>query len=142
VWSSFGAESSWKRRQVIQHLLERGTRSDRSIIIASVRGQLVHLSKHKFASNVVDKVVLCADEEERIALCDEILCDPTAVSTMLKDQYGNYCELRCLLPCVVWSCCTGLQKMMLVATPHTEQRDTLIARVGDALLNIRKYSGT
>lgn len=32
---------------VVQHLLERGTPSDRAIIINVVRGQLVYLSKHK-----------------------------------------------------------------------------------------------
>ena len=44
---------------VIQHLLERGTTADRSAIISHVRGQLVSLSRHKFASNVIDKVILC-----------------------------------------------------------------------------------
>ena len=47
-------------------------------------------SKHKFASNVIDKVVLCADDDERRALTDEILYDPSAVATMLRDSYANY----------------------------------------------------
>jgi len=109
---------------VIQHLLERGTKADRSAIISHVRGQLVPLSRHKFASNVIDKVILCADEEERRMLTDEILFDPTAVTIMLKDQFANYC----------------LQKFMLVV--QGPQREPLISRVADSLLNIRKYSGT
>ena len=34
--------------------------------------------------------MLCADDEERRALTDEILFDPTAVATMLRDSYANY----------------------------------------------------
>jgi pumilio RNA-binding family len=83
-------EESDLSKSVIQHLLERGTPSDRNTIINAVRGQVVTLSKHKFASNVVDKVILCADEAQRTALVDEILYDPTAISEMLKDQFANY----------------------------------------------------
>lgn len=79
---------------VIQHLLERGTTADRSAIISHVRGQLVSLSRHKFASNVIDKVILCASEEERRSLTDEILYDPANISIMLKDQVGFWSDKR------------------------------------------------
>jgi len=84
----------------------------------------VSLSRHKFASNVIDKVILCASEEERRSLTDEILYDNANISIMLKDQYANYC----------------LQKFMLVV--QGPQREPLISRVAEALLNIRKYSGS
>jgi len=40
---------------VIQHILEHGTLKDRHEIISQVRGKIVNLSQHKFASNVIEK---------------------------------------------------------------------------------------
>lgn len=37
---------------VIQHILERGDRKDKSVIISKIKGHLLTLSCHKFASNV------------------------------------------------------------------------------------------
>ena len=54
---------------VIQHVLERGEDDDRSRVIAAVRGNVLVLSQHKFASNVLEKCIMFgspADREEMI----------------------------------------------------------------------------
>lgn len=60
---------------VIQHILERGKPADKAAIISKIRGQLLQLSKHKFASNVVEKCVDCGTKEDRQALIEEVLQD-------------------------------------------------------------------
>lgn len=59
--------------QVIQHILERGRPADKSAIIAKIRGQVLPLSKHKFASNVVEKCVDFGTKYERQELIEEVL---------------------------------------------------------------------
>ena len=44
---------------------------DKSKIVAAVRGKVLVLSQHKFASNVVEKCVQHANRTERAALIDE-----------------------------------------------------------------------
>lgn len=60
---------------VIQHILERGKPADKAAIISKIRGQLLPLSKHKFASNVVEKCVDYGTKEDRQALIEEVLQD-------------------------------------------------------------------
>ena len=58
---------------MIQHILEHGQKEDKEMVFTKVRGQLVQLSKHKFASNVVEKCVAHGSNEERHQLIEEIL---------------------------------------------------------------------
>lgn len=58
---------------VIQHILERGRPSDKSMVVSKIRGQVLQLSKHKFASNVVEKCVDYGTKEERQLLIEEVL---------------------------------------------------------------------
>ena len=58
---------------MIQHVLERGQPGDKSVIIDKIRGQVLQLSKHKFASNVVEKCVDHGSKEERQDLIEEVL---------------------------------------------------------------------
>ena len=94
---------------MLQHVLERGTKEDREVIVKQMRGQIVPLSRHKvesllydriqqltpiqFASNVIDKVILVADEEDRRSITDEVLSQPMAIDNMLRDQV-SYCVSR------------------------------------------------
>lgn len=52
--------------------VEHGKPEDKSILIASVRGKVLVLSQHKFASNVVEKCVTHATRGERTGLIDEV----------------------------------------------------------------------
>lgn len=53
-------------------LAEHGKPEDKSVLIASVRGKVLVLSQHKFASNVVEKCVTHATRAERAYLIDEV----------------------------------------------------------------------
>lgn len=79
---------------VSQHIIERGAPADRSKVIDVVRGQVLALSKHKFASNVVEKCIAFGSPEERHELIEEALRPgadgQSAISSLMKDQYGNY----------------------------------------------------
>lgn len=57
---------------VIQHVLEHGRPEDKSKIINNVRGKVLTLSQHKFASNVVEKCVTHANRQERAMLIEEV----------------------------------------------------------------------
>lgn len=52
--------------------IEHGKQEDKSILINSVRGKVLVLSQHKFASNVVEKCVTHATRGERTGLIDEV----------------------------------------------------------------------
>lgn len=52
--------------------IEHGKAEDKSILINSVRGKVLVLSQHKFASNVVEKCVTHASRAERTSLIDEV----------------------------------------------------------------------
>lgn len=51
---------------------EHGNAEDKSQLIAAVRGKVLVLSQHKFASNVVEKCVTHATRAERALLIEEV----------------------------------------------------------------------
>ena len=79
---------------VTQHVIEHGRDEDRSRIITLVTNHLSNFSKHKFASNVVEKSIQFGSKEER----QKIVATLTAVNekgespsqSLIRDQYGNY----------------------------------------------------
>lgn len=104
---------------LFQHVLEKGTREQKSRIIELLKGRVVSLSMHKYASNVVEKAVSNGTTQERQELTNEVLVDngqqqqpqtsnPTdsnessngdkppssgdnsVLWTMMKDQFANY----------------------------------------------------
>jgi len=48
------------------------SQEDKSKIVAAVRGKVLSMSQHKFASNVVEKCVQYASRPERSILIDEV----------------------------------------------------------------------
>ena len=56
-----------------QHLLERGKSLERSQIIKKLAGQVVQMSQHKFASNVIEKCLKHGSPAERDLLIEEIV---------------------------------------------------------------------
>ena len=67
---------------------------DRSIVIAKISGQLLSLAQQKFASNVIEKCVIHADEAERSILIEEVLTPApdgsSVVKAMLVHPFANY----------------------------------------------------
>jgi len=50
---------------VIQHVLEHGTAAERLQIVTNLAPQIVAMSMHKFASNVVEKCLIFCSVAER-----------------------------------------------------------------------------
>uniref|UniRef100_A0A1I8FQC6 PUM-HD domain-containing protein n=1 Tax=Macrostomum lignano TaxID=282301 RepID=A0A1I8FQC6_9PLAT len=110
---------------VIQHVLEHGKPEDKSRIVSLLRGKFISLSSHKFASNVVEKVVAPLEvDRRRQALIAEILDDPDpqALYNMMKDQFANYV----------------IQRMLDAADPG--QRKALMHRIRPHIPGLRKFT--
>uniref|UniRef100_A0A8C2H1P9 Pumilio RNA-binding family member 2 n=1 Tax=Cyprinus carpio TaxID=7962 RepID=A0A8C2H1P9_CYPCA len=111
---------------VIQHVLEHGRPEDKSKIVAEVRGKVLALSQHKFASNVVEKCVIHSSRAERALLIDEVCCQKdgphSALYTMMKDQYANYV----------------VQRMIDMAEPA--QRKIIMHKIRPHIATLRKYT--
>eukprot|EP00004_Rigifila_ramosa_P001911 TRINITY_DN1191_c1_g2_i12.p1 TRINITY_DN1191_c1_g2~~TRINITY_DN1191_c1_g2_i12.p1 ORF type:complete len:894 (+),score=179.66 TRINITY_DN1191_c1_g2_i12:148-2829(+) len=135
---------------VIQHVLERGCAADKTSVVLKLRGQLLSMSQHKFASNVVEKCVEHGSESDRQILLDEILGNgrgettttttttttpththphthtPTTTTsvlqTMMKDQYANYVIQR-MLDCL-----------------EVPLRDQLITKIKPYVPQLKKYT--
>ncbi|KAI1641034.1 armadillo-type protein [Biscogniauxia mediterranea] len=79
---------------VTQHIIAHGEPEDRSKMINLVIDRLLFLSKHKFASNVVEKCIEFGTAEERKAIRTQLTAigsDGTSpLQIMMKDQFGNY----------------------------------------------------
>ena len=79
---------------VTQHVIEHGGLEDRAKIITLITAQLVTFSKHKFASNVVEKSIQHGNQAQRQRIVSTLTAlDDRGDSPLLhlmKDQYGNY----------------------------------------------------
>ncbi|KAI0062274.1 ARM repeat-containing protein [Artomyces pyxidatus] len=111
---------------VVQFILEYGKPHDRALVISKLRGQMLHMSRHKFASNVCEKALVTADSESRRLLIEEIMTPKhdgvSPLVTMMKDQFANYV----------------LQRAVVVA--ESPQKEELINKVRPQLVTMRRYS--
>ncbi|KAG6900881.1 hypothetical protein C0993_009999 [Termitomyces sp. T159_Od127] len=112
---------------VMQYVLEHGKPHDRTLVISKLYGQILVLARHKFASNVCEKALACADPDTRRRLIDEILVTKpdgvTPITGMMKDQYANYV----------------LQRAMNIAA--ADQREILFNKVAPQVQSMRRHSG-
>jgi len=62
-------------------------------MISKLRGQMLNMSRHKFASNVCEKALVTADPESRHLLIEEIMSPKqdgvSPIVTMMKDQFAS-----------------------------------------------------
>ncbi|CAE7057250.1 unnamed protein product [Rhizoctonia solani] len=111
---------------VIQFVLEHGAAADREWILHKLRGQMVQMARHKFASNVCEKALVTADSESRQLLIEEIMTPRmdtvNPIVLMMKDSFANYV----------------LQRALQVV--EGEQRHVLVSKVKPQLANMRRYS--
>lgn len=74
-------------------MLEQGKPQDRNQVITKLRGQMLNMARHKFASNVCEKALVTAGIEERRILIDEIIMPKTdgvsPIVSMMKDQFAS-----------------------------------------------------
>ncbi len=88
---------------VIQHVLRFGRTSDRdSVLDIVMKNGLLHLSRQKFASNVVEKLLKYGNDRHRKAIVREMLQvvqisgmdgnidESSVVLMMVRDAYANY----------------------------------------------------
>eukprot|EP00931_Biecheleriopsis_adriatica_P049759 TRINITY_DN28792_c0_g1_i1.p1 TRINITY_DN28792_c0_g1~~TRINITY_DN28792_c0_g1_i1.p1 ORF type:complete len:733 (-),score=164.70 TRINITY_DN28792_c0_g1_i1:73-2271(-) len=84
---------------VVQHVMEHSSRpGDRQQVMGIVRKNILSLSCHKFASNIIEKALQCATMEERVHLVEAITGqqgDPhPPLLVMMRDRFGNYIVQR------------------------------------------------
>eukprot|EP00439_Symbiodinium_sp_Y106_P065887 s3115_g10.t1 len=84
---------------VVQHVMEHSSRpGDRQQVMNIVRKNILSLSCHKYASNVIEKALQCATPEERSHLVEAITGqqgDPhPPLLVMMRDRFGNYIVQR------------------------------------------------
>lgn len=79
---------------VVQHVLINGKPKYQSAIIDGLRTEMVPLSQHKFASNVVEKMFQYGSQQDRDNIISSLLQvtpeGSTPLMIMVKDQYANY----------------------------------------------------
>ena len=80
---------------VVQNILEDGPDDDIATLIESFRGGFYNFSIHKFASNVIEKCIRRADDEQKDEIFAEIIGEPKKwqndhILKMVGDQFGNY----------------------------------------------------
>jgi mRNA-binding protein PUF3 len=79
---------------VIQHVIEKGDPDDRYRVVSIVQAQLLIYSKHKFASNVVEKSIEFSEEGQRKDILHQLTVTnergESPVCGLIRDQYGNY----------------------------------------------------
>ncbi|KAE9391653.1 ARM repeat-containing protein [Gymnopus androsaceus JB14] len=110
---------------VMQFMIEHGKPHDKALVISKLRGQLVHMARDRFSSNVCEKALTYADADTRRQFINEIILsrpEALAVGTMMKDSFANYV----------------LQRAVVVAEP--DQRDTLISQIRSQLATLRRFS--
>jgi len=129
----------------VQFVLEYGKVEDRNMIISKLRGQMLHMAKHKFASNVCEKALVVAELETRKALIDELIAPrpdgSSPIAAMMKDQYASKFILYTSLVPSAYRCLDYvLQRCLSVVDPV--QREELINRIKPQLATMRKYSSS
>ncbi|KAK4227927.1 putative pumilio protein [Podospora fimiseda] len=77
---------------VTQHVVTAGLPEDRDKMIAIVMAHLPTFSKHKFASNVVEKCIVHATAEQKREIRDRLMGteEDGLLTSLIKDQFGNY----------------------------------------------------
>ena len=111
---------------VVQHVLKYGSPRARKAMIDKLRPQMVKFSQHKFASNVVEKCLTFATEEQRHEIIEEILSDDnlpmSKLQTMMKDPYANYV----------------VQKLIDCADDH--ERDAMVQRIKAHASHLKRFT--
>ena len=129
---------------VVQFVIEHGSPTDKALVLNQMRGQILALARHKFASNVCEKALVFADSETRAHLIDEIMM-PTAdgvspLVIMMKDQFASTClQLPfCLIGVLTHRTDYVLQRALTVV--EGEQKDALVSKIRPQLATMRRYS--
>jgi mRNA-binding protein PUF3 len=79
---------------VTQHMIEHGLPEDRAKIVELIKAEYMIYSKHKFASNVVERCLVCGSDDQRRDLVQTFISKnergENNLLNLLRDGYGNY----------------------------------------------------
>lgn len=131
---------------VIQHVLEKGSPEDRSRMIAMVTPQLLTLSRHKNASNVVEKCILFGTHQEQRAIRDQLVVGGDDTNSplfqLMRDQFGNYVIRKCLWGVnVLAPVLTGAEKLVKALQDNQDQ-GVLVDKLASHLQSLKRSGAT
>ncbi|ORY28313.1 armadillo-type protein [Naematelia encephala] len=79
---------------VVQSVITMGIETDRTKVIGTMKGQIIPLSRHKFASNVCEKAIIYGSLQDRRDIIRELIGSDgkgkTQIPMLLRDQFGNF----------------------------------------------------
>lgn len=80
---------------VVQYILNSKEKEYVTELIQKFSGRFYEFSVHKFASNVIEKCIRGASEEERMMIFEEVIgpensFEKKRILKMIEDQFGNY----------------------------------------------------
>lgn len=101
------------------------------------------MARHKFASNVCEKALVCADTETRRTLIEEIMNgtrdNVNPIAAMMKDQYASkFLNLSNRIAVSHILLDYVLQRALTVA--DVDQKEVLVSKVRPQLANMRRFS--
>jgi pumilio RNA-binding family len=107
---------------------------------------MLRMSRHKFASNVCEKILVTADSESRRILIEELMTPKqdgvSPILTMMKDQFASTfyrSKLRAIVVNLSRYPDYVLQRALSVA--EGQQKEDLINNVKPQLAYMRRFSG-
>lgn len=108
---------------VLQHVLQHSAKEGYEIVV-KVSENILSFSKHKFASNVVERCFTSCPDSHKLILLNAVVGDAetSPLKAMVRDQYANYV----------------IQKMLETLNPSHQQK--LIRKINDYVPNIRKIA--
>ena len=75
---------------VVQYILDLGVPEFTRPLCLSFKGRMVELSRQKFSSNVMEKMIRCSPIDIRHELCLEYMTTSSEVERHIRDSYANY----------------------------------------------------
>lgn len=126
---------------VAQHVIQNGEPEDRERIIQLVMGQLLTLSKHKFASNVVEKCIEYGTAAQRTTIREQLTTagadGNNPLQQMMRDQFGNYViresQSRCIFRFMTLTCTEKLLGQL-----QGDERDVLVEEIKPQFYSLKK----
>ena len=108
---------------VLQYVLDLANPKYVHDLCMTLMGEYMPFARQKFASNVIEKLLKVAVEEDRGSIIGELINNPIEFQDLLRDQFGNYVvqtaldvsqedNLRVLIDCIR-PCVSNLRN-----TPH------------------------
>lgn len=109
--------NDWKscRNYVVQNVLDQKVSWVLAAIFDQLKGHFGHLSMQKHSSNVVERCLKLAKEEDRVEIIRELINSPQFLH-ILQDAYGNYVIQSALKQCKVNL--HNSVRLIFVATPN------------------------